>query len=77
MKISAAMLDAALAKAVEAGLIPRRCSAQEQAQNRQVMRSILEAALTAAEDRNIAQVAGGRSAVDLAIAPPMHTGGSP
>jgi hypothetical protein len=45
MNVSAPMLNAALQKATEAGLFPRRCTPYEMAVNREIIRSILEAAL--------------------------------
>lgn len=49
-RVSDAVLDAALRKAVEAGVFPRRSTALEAANNREVMNSILHAAFTAARD---------------------------
>jgi len=48
MEITECMLDAALRKAIEAGLFSRRSSAHETQANREVMRSILLAAADAA-----------------------------
>lgn len=46
--ISEEMLDAAIQKAVEAGIFPRRGTAYDAATNRELMRAILQAAFTAA-----------------------------
>jgi hypothetical protein len=45
MKVTEAMLDAALRKATEAGLLPRHCSSYEMQVNREVMFGILSAAM--------------------------------
>lgn len=45
MKVTEAMLDAALRKATEAGLFPRHCSSYEMQVNREVMFGILSAAM--------------------------------
>lgn len=45
MKVTDAMLDAALRKATEAGLFPRHCSSDEMQVNREVMYGILSAAM--------------------------------
>ncbi|TFW05798.1 hypothetical protein E4K72_10915 [Oxalobacteraceae bacterium OM1] len=71
MKITPAMLEAALLKAVEAGLIPRRSTAQEQLQNRQVIRSILEAAVAAADDGDIRRAAAVQPVVGLPAVRPL------
>lgn len=47
-RISEAVLDAAIQKAVEAGVFPRRCSEFDAAINREVMNAILDAAFHAA-----------------------------
>ena len=47
-RFSEAVLDAAICKAVEAGVFPRRSTMFEAAINREIMREILEAAYTAA-----------------------------
>lgn len=48
IEFSEAILDAAVLKAVEAGVFPRRASEFEAAMNREVMRTILRAAFAAA-----------------------------
>lgn len=49
MEITESMLQAAVRKATEAGLLSRRCTADEAERNRAVMRAILKAALELAE----------------------------
>lgn len=53
MQITPAMLEAAIRKATEAGLFPRRSSASELAANREIMYSILQAVLDAAHNETM------------------------
>jgi hypothetical protein len=57
MDISERMLNAALQKATDAGLFPRRCNAYEQAANREIIRSILRAAMDEASSESRPAVA--------------------
>ncbi|HEX7648720.1 MAG TPA: hypothetical protein VF450_15050 [Noviherbaspirillum sp.] len=49
MKVTKPMLDAAMRKAVEAGLLPREALRQESYADREVFRLILEAAIDTIE----------------------------
>ncbi|HJV88602.1 MAG TPA: hypothetical protein VJ698_24265 [Noviherbaspirillum sp.] len=48
MEITDAMLDAAVRKAVEAGLFARHGTSHDLANNREIMRSVLEASMQVA-----------------------------
>lgn len=50
MKVTKQMLDAALRKAVEAGLLPRSLLREESFADREVIRLILEAAIDVADE---------------------------
>jgi hypothetical protein len=50
MKISEAMLDAAIRKAAEVGLFPRHLTDVDRAISRDLMRVVIEAALQASDD---------------------------
>lgn len=47
MNLTEDMLDAAMKKAIEAGLLPRQAYRQDMAMNRELIRAILQAALNA------------------------------
>lgn len=51
-RFSDAVLDAAICKAVEAGVFPRRSTVLEAAMNREIMSAILEAAYVAATEED-------------------------
>ena len=52
MRITEAMVDAAMRKAIEAGLLTRRGTPEEMAIGREVMHSILRAAFEVAEQES-------------------------
>lgn len=54
MKVTKQMLDAAMRKAVEAGLLPRSALRQDSFADREVIRLVLEAATAVDESRLVA-----------------------
>lgn len=69
MKITTEMIDAAMKKATEAGLLPRHARHEEVSINRELMRMVLTAALESRHDHGkpvVPNASGGQEGTDAA-----------
>jgi len=68
MKVTAQMIDAAMKKATEAGLLPRHAPQEDMLINQELIRAVLQSALEAAPVAILASNQADALAVDLGAA---------